>query len=142
MNYEKYQSDTTEEQQTIQQKVQQKVHKQEVKNDKNVKNTVSSFELFWSAYPNKTGKKIAYSSWHKAKKDEKGPLPEISILLKILKEQKLSRKWKEGYIPNPSTWLNQGRWEDEVEKSTHEGEFYCEDHNHWIPKGKICGYAR
>ena len=31
--------------------------------------------------------------------------------------QKLSRQWqKDGgqYIPNPATWLNQGRWEDEA----------------------------
>lgn len=24
-----------------------------------------------------------------------------------------SRKWQEGFIPNPATWLNQRRWEDD-----------------------------
>ena len=26
-----------------------------------------------------------------------------------------SRQWREGYIPNPSRWLSEGRWDDEVE---------------------------
>ncbi|RME80440.1 MAG: hypothetical protein D6775_16145, partial [Caldilineae bacterium] len=25
------------------------------------------------------------------------------------------RKWIEGYIPNPLTYINQNRWEDEIE---------------------------
>ena len=33
--------------------------------------------------------------------------------------QKGSRQWRENngqFIPNPATWLNQGRWEDELVK--------------------------
>jgi hypothetical protein len=32
--------------------------------------------------------------------------------------QKKSKQWQKDdgqYIPNPSTWLNQGRWDDELE---------------------------
>ena len=37
------------------------------------------------------------------------------IIIKALKKQIHSEEYKvKKYIPNPSTWLNQGRWEDEL----------------------------
>ena len=35
------------------------------------------------------------------------------MVLKALEWQIDSKKWRDGYIPNPATYLNQGRWEDE-----------------------------
>jgi len=40
----------------------------------------------------------------------------VEVLLQAIEIQKDSEKWQKGYIPNPSTWLNQGRWEDEIGK--------------------------
>ena len=40
------------------------------------------------------------------------------VLLYAIALQKNSQQWKKDngqYIPNPATWLNQGRWEDEVQ---------------------------
>lgn len=74
------------------------------------------FEQFWKAYPRKQGKKAALMAWHKAK-----DRPEISQILRQLVIQKQSDQWtKDGgqYIPQPATWLNQGRWSDEVEIKT------------------------
>ncbi len=74
------------------------------------------FEQFWKAYPRKQGKKAAYKAWQKAKDK-----PEISHILRQLVIQKQSDQWtKDGgqYIPLPATWLNQGRWADEVEIKT------------------------
>ena len=79
------------------------------------------FEQFWKAYPKKVGKGAARKSFEKIK-------PSDELLQKILsavEQQSKSEQWlKEGgrYIPNPSTWLNQERWDDElVMKDTHYG---------------------
>jgi len=70
------------------------------------------FLAFWAAYPRKVGKKGAYKAW-KAAKDK----PPIEKLIEIIEQQKAGEQWtKEGgqYIPHPSTWLNQGCWDDEA----------------------------
>lgn len=64
------------------------------------------FEQFWIAYPKKTGKDIAFKSWKKLR-------PRIDDVMFSLSWQKESKQWVEGFIPNPSTYLNQGRWKDE-----------------------------
>ena len=72
----------------------------------------AGFEEFWSAYPKKVGKADAKRSWVKLKVN--GKLPKV---LKAISVQRRCEQWqKDGgqYIPNPSTWLNQGRWDDEV----------------------------
>jgi hypothetical protein len=71
------------------------------------------FERFWKAYPNKTGKGAARKSWQRIRPSE----DLLKQMLDALAAQKLSAKWQtEGgrFIPHPSTWLNQERWEDEV----------------------------
>jgi uncharacterized protein YdaU (DUF1376 family) len=69
----------------------------------------NSFEIFWKAYPKKVGRNAAIKSWHKAK-------PNIDDCLKALSWQKETSQWFKNngqFIPNPSTWINQHRWEDE-----------------------------
>lgn len=69
------------------------------------------FEAFWKAYPKKIGKKAALKAWDKAELNGK-----VQIVLEAVEKQKSWPQWqKEGgqYIPNPTTWLNQGRWEDQ-----------------------------
>lgn len=66
------------------------------------------FEQFWSAYPKKTGKGAAWSSWKKQK-------PEIHSILSTLSWQTKSTQWTKDngqFIPMPTTYLNQRRWED------------------------------
>jgi len=71
-----------------------------------------SFDEFWKIYPNKTGKGAARKAFEKMKcKDA------MEIIKKAIESQAKSEKWtKDGgqYIPNPATWLNQERWDDEV----------------------------
>lgn len=67
-----------------------------------------AFEKFWSAYPKKVGKEAARKAFQKAKTP-------VDTLIAAISAQKRSTQWtKENgrYIPNPATWLNQGRWED------------------------------
>ena len=69
----------------------------------------SEFEQFWEAYPAKTGKKAAWRAWQKARDK-----PGIEELLTAVNEAMQSDRWQRGFIPNPATWLNQGRWADRV----------------------------
>lgn len=70
-----------------------------------------AFDRFWEAYPKKVGKEAARSAFRKIKGVS------IETLLLALGQQKNSDQWKKEngrFIPNPATWLNQGRWEDEM----------------------------
>ena len=74
----------------------------------------SAFDAFWSVYPKKTGKEAARKAFKKIPKSAQ------SLLVPAVEAQKKSRQWMEEngrFIPNPATWLNQGRWEDEVQTS-------------------------
>lgn len=69
----------------------------------------NGFEEFWQSYPKKVGKDAASKSWVKTK-------ARIDDVLKALEWQKESDQWRRNdgqYIPNPATYLNQGRWQDQ-----------------------------
>lgn len=70
----------------------------------------SDFDNWWAVYPKKVGKEAARKAFAKVKVD-------AETLITAVIKQKASEQWtREGgrYIPNPATWLNQGRWEDEL----------------------------
>lgn len=64
------------------------------------------FEIFWKQYPKKTGKGAANKSWIKVK-------PDVDKVLTALAWQTKSKKWIDGYVPNPETYINQRRFDDE-----------------------------
>jgi hypothetical protein len=69
------------------------------------------FDLVYQAYPKKVGKPAALRAWKAAKVKP----DEVDLILKDIESRKLSRDWQKDdgqYIPNPSTYLNQRRWED------------------------------
>lgn len=73
---------------------------------------ISPFDRFWSAYPRRTAKAAAERAWKRAKGDTR-----IEEILKAIEAQKKTHAWKKNngeFIPHPATWLNQGRWQDEV----------------------------
>jgi uncharacterized protein YlbG (UPF0298 family) len=77
------------------------------------------FLEFWNVYPNKDGKYKALEIWVEIK-------PPIDKVLHTLSWQKKTVKWneKEGtFIPMPSTYLNQKRWEDEPSLHSMENPF-------------------
>lgn len=79
-------------------------------------NVDNAFSHFWSAYPKKIGKQAARKAFDKAIK-----ATDISTILKAIELQRQSPQWSKDngqYIPNPATWLNQGRWDDETEVKT------------------------
>ena len=96
---------------------------------------VTGFEEFWQSYPHKVGKKAALSAWKKLK-------PNAGLRAKImesLETQKASDQWRREsgrYIPNPSTWLNQGRWDDQLDppntwNTSEGGTSYAPDFSKW-----------
>jgi hypothetical protein len=70
----------------------------------------SDFIEFWSKYPKKTGKGAAFGAWEKLSKDEKQKI-DSALDWQILSDQWLRDSGQ--YIPNPQTYLNQKRWDDE-----------------------------
>lgn len=70
------------------------------------------FETFWSTYPRKVGKDAARKAFEKRRPDDEL----LGQMLTAIRRQVLSPAWvKDGgqFIPHPSTWLNEGRWQDE-----------------------------
>lgn len=82
----------------------QPIHKDISKYNKDTKD--SAFFIFWQAYPKKVGKDLALKTWLKKK-------PNIDEILNALQWQINCDQWVKGYIPNPATYLNEGRWQDE-----------------------------
>ena len=71
------------------------------------------FEAFWAAYPKKVGKDAARKVWERRKPDRE--LTER--MLAAIETQRAAEMWRREdgrFIPNPATWLNQGRWQDEL----------------------------
>ena len=78
----------------------------------------NGFARFWEAYPHKVGKSAAEKAYVRAIGKIGGHDPP-SVLLAGVERAKASREWGEGFIPHPTTWLNQGRWEDEPAEVIH-----------------------
>lgn len=85
------------------------------KEGKELRDAVASgdglFDQFWKAYPKKVGKDAAQKAFDKRKPSAQM----LETMVKAIDEQKSHDQWvKDGgqYIPNPATWLNQGRWMD------------------------------
>ena len=74
----------------------------------------SIFESFWKVYPRKAGKEKC-RNWFKSHKPKEEL---VQKMIEAVEEQKKSKQWSDPqYIPHPYTWLNQGRWEDELTPS-------------------------
>ena len=72
----------------------------------------SEFNEFWQAYPKKVGKAEAQKAFSKINPDEFV----LQAMSDALDWQRMSDSWTKNngqYIPNPATWLNGRRWEDE-----------------------------
>lgn len=75
------------------------------------------FNQFWTNYPRHVSKSSAEKSFNKLKVTD----AILEKMLKSLETQKQSRQWSDKqYIPHPATWLNQKRWEDEIDEPQNE----------------------
>lgn len=73
----------------------------------------NDFDTWWAGWPKKVGKDDAERAWGKAVK--RPGFPGLSALVSILEVHCRSDQWQRGVIPNPATWLNGRRWNDEIE---------------------------
>lgn len=84
------------------------IPKQETK----TKNIDPRFDVFWEAYPKHKGKEEAKKAFAKISLSD----DLFRVMLSAIEASKNTEGWKKDggqYIPYPSTWLNQKRWEDE-----------------------------
>ena len=71
-----------------------------------------SFDDFWSKYPRKVAKKAAMQAFAKLPIDEQ----ELAVdTLDTHLEYWQLKETETDFIPHPATWLNQGRYFDELE---------------------------
>lgn len=70
------------------------------------------FDAFWKVYPRKVGRDAAWRAWQKRR-----PGADLTgQICAALAWQRQQDNWlRDGgrFIPNPSTWIHQGRWQDE-----------------------------
>ena len=86
------------------------------KSKEKVQEKEERFERFWRAYPRKVAKQVAMKAFEKIDPDE----ALLETMIAAIGKWKTTDQWNEAggqYIPHPSTWLNQRRWEDELPKA-------------------------
>jgi len=73
------------------------------------------FNKFWTIYPWKVAKAPAFKAWTKLCPDSSL----LEIILSAVEAHKKTKQWQDKqFIPRPLTWLNQKRWEDELEEKS------------------------
>lgn len=80
--------------------------------DKEYKVLEDAFTRFWEIYPRKEGKGVARLSFIKAVQKLKGDYE--TLLLRVRDYANDPNLPEKQFIPHPSTWLNQERWEDDT----------------------------
>ena len=89
-----------------------------LKNDKdsdsdNEKTRSNGFDQFWLIFPKKVKKKEARKKWVSRKLDTK-----LVIILADIKNRIANdTRWKGGYVPDPTTYINGDLWDDEIIKT-------------------------
>ena len=74
------------------------------------------FNEFWKLYPKKVDKANARKKWLRLKPNDEL----FKTIMSALENQITFKKWHEidkQYIPNPTTWINGERWEDEIKEA-------------------------
>ena len=87
------------------------------------------FEGFWQYYPIHTSKQAAMRAWDRLKPGDEL----IATIGKALRRQMATEQWTRGIgIPYAATYLNQRRWEDEVERAPKAAEGRKEAEVEWL----------
>lgn len=76
------------------------------------------FLSFWNSYPNKKGKGFALKAWKKIKGVNNLTKKIIASVEEHITKDPQWKKDNGQFIPHPATFLNQTRWEDEIEVET------------------------
>lgn len=68
------------------------------------------FDEFWAAYPKKVKRRPSQAIWSRKRLERHADI----ILADITSRLKDDDRWQRGFIPDPTTYLNQERWTDEI----------------------------
>lgn len=71
------------------------------------------FVSFWKAYPRKVGKGAAWKAWNKIRPSQHM----ANTIVHSVRAHTYTEEWRKDdgrFIPNPATYLNQARYDDEV----------------------------
>ena len=70
------------------------------------------FEEFWKLYPRKVSKRVAQKIWERMPaQEQEAALEALPVHIKYWKIKETDTE----FVPHAGTWLNQGRWEDELD---------------------------
>jgi len=77
------------------------------------------FDAFWAQYPtgHRKAKKRAREIWARKRLDNRAD----EIMADLARRPVHDDQWRQGYIPNPSTYLNQERWTDDYRQPAAQG---------------------
>lgn len=109
------------------------------------------FDQFWAIYPKKVAKKKVTKIWRSQKLDSKA----VQIIDAVKMNIECNPQWRDPqFIPNPTTFLNQERWMDEIVKTSGRSQIngkvmhgaFVSNHLASIASGKhipgVSGYVR
>lgn len=74
----------------------------------------NGFDAFWASYPRRVGKDAARRAWARLAPD----MATQRAITAAIAQQRQTDQWKRHVVPNPATWLNEGRWQDEPTQAT------------------------
>lgn len=75
------------------------------------KEYIDRFEDFWNVYPKKVARKKAHEAWKRVTRKHNR-----QMLIEAAQAYRDDPNRDPEFTLNPTTWMNQERWEDEVEK--------------------------
>lgn len=73
-----------------------------------------TFEIWYQAYPRKVGRKRAAKAYNEALRHAE-PETLLSAAVELRKRAETMDDEDKRFIPHPTTWLNQGRWDDDLD---------------------------
>lgn len=68
------------------------------------------FLAFWAAYPQKVKKQEAWNAWQRDGLDEFTK----TLLRDVTERAARDDRWLRGFVPDPTTYINQRRWQDDL----------------------------
>ena len=92
-------------------------NKNEERKNERKKDYTENFKIFWNVYPKgrKTGKEPAFKTWQRINSDD-----HLKIIEHVRQRSKNDIQWLKdngSFVPAPTTFLNQKRWQDEYQTS-------------------------
>lgn len=81
------------------------------KNHRSSATAPDRFADFWSVYPKKVKKQDARKKWKARKLDAKAD----QIIADVQTRTAKDGRWLDGFVPDPTTYINGSRWEDALE---------------------------